>query len=122
MSVAPRLVIFGCQRSAGESQRDLALPPGVEWVTLPCGSGVDVLHLLRAIEAGAECVWVLACYTGACQSLEGDRRARQAVAAAHRWLVEIGLDVERITLREIAPNMSADLAAWLQPTEEPHTP
>jgi coenzyme F420-reducing hydrogenase delta subunit len=115
----PRTVIFGCARSAGEALRELeaqgsALPAHVEWVSLPCSGSVDVLHLLRALASGAERVLVLGCYQGACQSLEGDRLAEKRVVAARGWLREIGLAEERIAFRASAPNMAADLAAWLE--------
>lgn len=119
MSEGGRIVIFGCERSAGEALLALEaqgrrLPAEVEWVSLPCGGGVDVLHLLQAIASGAERVLVLSCFTGACQSLEGERWAEKRVQAARGWLREIGLPEERLAFRAIAPNMAADLAAWLE--------
>jgi len=119
MNESGRLVILGCERSAGEARRELEaqgrpLPAEIEWVSLPCGSAVDVLHLLQALESGAQRVLVLACYTGACQSLEGERWAEKRVQAARGWLREIGLPEERLAFRAIAPNMAADLAAWLE--------
>lgn len=114
-----RLVVFACSRSAGEALAALegagkALPADVEWVSLPCGGGVDVLHILRALEAGAEQVWVLACYDGACESLEGNRWAEKRVREVQRLLGEIGLAPERVLFRPISPTMAADLAVWLE--------
>ena len=114
-----RLVIFGCRRSAGEALATLneagaTLPPGVEWVDLPCSGNVDILHILRALEAGAESIWVLACYEGACESLEGNRWAKKRVQRVQKLLEEIGIAPERVTFREIAPTMAADLEAWLE--------
>ena len=113
-----RTVVFGCKQSAGVAREELlarggALPTEVEWVELPCSGALDELHLLRALEDGAERVVVLACYEGACRSLDGDRRAAARVEAVRALLIEIGLDVERIAFRQVAPNMAADLLGLL---------
>ncbi len=119
MSMAQRLLVLACSRSAGEALAALeatgqTLPPDVTWVNLPCGGSVDVLHILRALEAGAEKVWVLACYEGACESLEGNRWAEKRVQWVQALLQEIGLGPERVVFRAISPTMAADLKAWLE--------
>ena len=117
-----RTVVFGCKQSAGVAREELlaqggALPAEIEWVELPCGGALDELHLLRALEDGAERVVVLACFEGACRSLDGDRRAAARVEAVRALLIEIGLDAERVTLRQVAPNMTADLLGLLRAPE-----
>lgn len=98
MTEQPRIVLLGCARSAGEAVQNLAargqrLPSNVEWVSLPCGSGIDELHILRAFEHGADQVMVLACYDGACRSVEGNKWAEKRVNAARAILEEAGIDL-----------------------------
>lgn len=119
MSTVPRLVIFACSRSAGEAFASLkamgqSLPSDVAWVNLPCGGNVDVLHILRAFEAGARQVWVLTCYEGACESLDGNRWAEKRVQEVRGLLQEIGIAPECVAFRPISPTMAADLLAWLE--------
>lgn len=124
MSDEPRIVLIGCLHSAGEAVAGLAeigrpLPANVEWVAVPCGGSVDELHILKAFEAGADQVLVLACYDGACRSLDGNRWAERRTAAVKALLAEAGIAEERLQFRQIAPTMAADLADWLAAMRQP---
>ena len=119
MSNAARIIVIGCAHSAGEAIQGLAragkgLPAGVEWVSIPCGSGLDELNILRAFEAGAGHVLALACCDGACRRLEGNLWAAKRVAAARKLLEEAGIDGGRLVFKQIAPNMAADLLQWVE--------
>ncbi len=118
MTEENRIVVIGCERSAGAALEDLQaggyiLPERVEWIEFPCGGNVDVLHILRAFESGADRVLVLACHEGACHSLDGDRWAAKRVEAAKALIVEAGLPEDNLIFRNVAPSMGADLAGWL---------
>lgn len=119
-----RLVVLGCDRSAGEALRALeadggALPDGVEWVALSCGSALDELTILRAFEAGAGRVLVLACCDDACRSLEGGRWAEVRTLAARALLEEAGIAGWRLRCERLAPSMTADLLRWIETFVEP---
>jgi coenzyme F420-reducing hydrogenase delta subunit len=114
-------VLIGCQHSAGEAVAELAaqgrpLPDGVEWVSVPCGGSVDELTILRAFEAGAQEVLVIACCEGACRSLAGNRWAEKRVGAVRALLAEVGIAPERLVFRNLAPSQAADLVVSLQPS------
>jgi F420-non-reducing hydrogenase iron-sulfur subunit len=59
----PKIVAFCCKYCA-YAAADLAgsmrlnYPPNVKIVQVPCTGRVDILHLLRAIEEGADAVYV----------------------------------------------------------------
>ena len=119
MHAMERMVILGCDHSAGVALDELmaqgrALPPGVEWVRLPCGGGVDELHILRAFESGAGRVMVLVCNDGACRSVSGNRWAEIRVRAARRLLEEAGIEGWRLVLKGVSPTMTADLLASIE--------
>ena len=123
MSDRPRMVVIGCTHSAGVALEDLqqaghSLPDGVEWLDVPCGASVDDLLVLKAFESGADRVLVLVCNDEACRSLEGNRWAEKRTSAARRLLKEAGLDDTCLQFRHIAPNMAADLLAWVSAPQE----
>jgi len=113
-----RTVIIGCAHSAGPARdglrtMDQTLPRDVEWLEVPCGGAIDDLLILRAFEAGADRVMVLACNDGACQSMDGNRRAERRVKATRQLLEEVGIEAWRLEFHHIGPNMSADLLMWV---------
>ena len=113
-----KIVILGCDRSAGEALRSLremgmCLPSQTEFQPLPCGGTLDVLHILRALEAGAERVLVLSCFENACRSLTGNAWAEKRVAAAQVLLKEAGWPDDRVIYRQVSPNMASDLSRWV---------
>ena len=124
MTSQPKIVLIGCEHSAGVAVQEIrnsgrALPDNVEWVSLPCGGGIDELHILRAFESGADQVMVLACCDGACRSVEGNQWAEKRVDAVRVILQEAGIAGWRLQFRNIAPTMSADLLQWLKDFREP---
>jgi len=105
----PVIVIFCCTNAVAvpedEVERINASPQAaVKFTRLPCSGRTDVLYILRAIEEGADMAMVVACPNGACQFLEGNRRARLRVAYANRLLAESGLGNERVLLVNLAPD------------------
>ncbi|MHB1355821.1 MAG: hydrogenase iron-sulfur subunit [Anaerolineae bacterium] len=113
-----KVVILGCDHSAGEALRFLGemgmcLPSQVEFQPLPCGGALDVLHILHALEAGAERVLILSCFDGACRSLKGNTWAEKRVAAGQVLLKEAGWPDDRVTYRQVSPNMASDLGRWV---------
>jgi coenzyme F420-reducing hydrogenase delta subunit len=113
-----KIVILGCDHSAGASLRNLeemgmCLPSQVEYQRLPCGGTLDVLHILHALEIGAERVLVLSCFEGACRSLKGNLWAEKRVSTAQTLLKEAGWPDGRVIYRQVSPNMASDLNGWI---------
>jgi len=124
MPERPKIVLIGCAHSAGVALEELKsgaqrLPAHVEWVSIPCGGTLDELHILRAFESGAEQVMVLACYDGACRSVEGNKWAEKRVSAARALLEEAGIAGWRLAFHHIAPSMPLDLLRWIEEFREP---
>ena len=68
----------------------------VRFSRLPCSSKVEVAHLLRLLEAGADGVEVITCREGKCQFLGGNERAWKRVERTRRLLDEAGIGGGRV--------------------------
>lgn len=75
----------------------------IRFFPLPCSGRIDALHLMRALESGADKVYVVTCAEGACHYREGNIRARKRIAYAQGLIEEIGLDRDRLELIVTAP-------------------
>jgi len=111
----PRLVAFCCHYCAFAAA-DLAgslriqYPPNVRIVRLPCTGRVDVIHLLKALEGGADGVLVAGCLEGDCHYLKGNLRAKKRVAYARKLLAEVGVEPERLEMFNLSSAMGGRFA------------
>ncbi len=97
------ITIFFCQQldiDQDKNRRTLEKELGsqIRFFPLPCSGRIDPLHLLRALESGADMVYLIACPEGACRYREGNLRARKRVGYAQKLIEEIGLEGARIEL------------------------
>jgi F420-non-reducing hydrogenase iron-sulfur subunit len=76
----------------------LSYPANVKIIQVPCSGRVDILHLLRAIEDGADGVYVAGCLEGECHYLTGNLKAKKRVGYVKRVLGEIGVEPERVEM------------------------
>ena len=106
----PRIVAFCCNYCAFAAA-DLAgamrlqYPPNVRIVKLPCTGKVDVILLLRAIEDGADAVFVAGCLEGECHFQTGNLRAKKRVDYAKRLLRQAGIEPERVEMFNLSSAM-----------------
>ena len=70
----------------------------IRFFPLPCSGRIDPLHLMRALESGADKVYVVTCPEGACRYREGNIRAKKRIAYTQGLIEEIGLERERLEL------------------------
>jgi len=97
----PKITLFHCINTFGDAAEIVLTGRGnceIKTVKMPCSSMVKDVFLLRAFEAGADGVVVLACPEGQCRYLEGNIRAKKRVAWVQNLLDEIGLDGRRLSL------------------------
>ncbi len=111
----PRIIVFCCQNSAYEAaqmaqvfQMSAPAPNAFQTIKVPCAGKVDVDHILKAFQAGAEGVLVLACHKDNCKSQQGNTFAGWRVEDAKRMLSEVGLEEERLGFATIASNMPVE--------------
>lgn len=111
----PVLVAFCCNFCA-YAAADLAgsmrlqYPTTVRVVRLPCSGRVDVMHLLRAFEEGADGVYVAGCMEGECHFREGNLWAKKRAGLAKKILDEIGIGGERLEMFNLSSSMAGRFA------------
>lgn len=99
----PEIVAFTCHYCA-YAAADLAgimrlqYPPNIRIIKLPCSGAVDLLHILKAFEQGADGVFVAGCLEGGCHFLEGNLRTKQRVERAKHILERVGVGGKRLEM------------------------
>jgi coenzyme F420-reducing hydrogenase delta subunit len=86
--------IFFCQQldpDQDTNRRPLEkeLDRQIRFFPLPCSGRIEVLHLLKALETGAEKVYLITCPEGACRYRQGNVRAGKRLEYARTLIREI---------------------------------
>ena len=111
----PRILAFCCKYCAyaaadlAGSMR-LSYPTNIKVIQVPCTGRVDIIHLLRAIEDGADGVYVAGCLEGECHFIEGNLRARKRVNYVKEVLKDIGIESERVEMYNLSSAMGPRFA------------
>ena len=99
----PLIAVFSCHYCsyaaadlAGSSR--IQYPPNIRVIKVPCTGRVSVNHILRALECGADGVYVAGCLEGTCHFISGNFKAKTRVEHAKRLLGEINMDPERVRM------------------------
>jgi heterodisulfide reductase subunit A len=99
----PIILCFACQWCsygaadlAGVSR--IQYPPNVRILRVPCSGRVDVLHVLKAFQSGADGVIITGCHIGDCHYIDGNVKARDRVDVIKKSLEAIGIDSERLEI------------------------
>jgi F420-non-reducing hydrogenase iron-sulfur subunit len=111
----PEIIVFACHYCA-YAAADLAgsmrlqYPTNIRMIKLPCTGKLEVIHLLRAIEAGADGVYAAGCMEGECHYLKGNLWARKRVDHVKDLLAELGIEPERVEMFNMSSAMGAKFA------------
>lgn len=88
----------------------LSYPADIKVIQVPCTGRVDILHLLNAIEDGADGVYVAGCLEGECHYIEGNLKARRKVDYVKKILAELGIEPERVEMYNLSSAQGARFA------------
>jgi len=80
----------------------LQYPTNVEIIRVPCTGRVDIIHLLKALEDGADGVYVAGCEEGDCHYLTGNLKARKRVVYVQKVLEDLGVEKERVAMYNLS--------------------
>jgi coenzyme F420-reducing hydrogenase delta subunit len=93
----------------------LQYPSSIRIICLPCTGKVDLIHILRSFEKGADGVYVVGCMEGSCQFTSGNLRARKRVEQARSLLNTIGIGGDRVQMYNLA---SSEAPRFVEIAEE----
>lgn len=80
----------------------LNYPTNVKVLKVPCTGRVDVIHILKAFENGADGVYLAGCLEGECHFLAGNLRAKKRVGYAKQLLDEAGIGGDRLAMYNLS--------------------
>jgi F420-non-reducing hydrogenase iron-sulfur subunit len=111
----PVIVAFCCHYCAytaadmAGSMR-LSYPPNIRIIKVPCTGKVDAIHIMRALQKGADGVYVAGCLEGDCHFKNGNIKAARRVAYVKNLLEEIGVGGERVEMITMSAGMGERFA------------
>jgi F420-non-reducing hydrogenase iron-sulfur subunit len=89
----------------------LQYPPEIMIIMVPCTGRVDIIHLLKAFEAGADAVFVAGCLEGECHYLSGNLRAKKRVMKVKKDFTQMGIEPERVEMFNLSSSEGPRFAA-----------
>jgi len=96
----------------------LSYPASVRIILVPCTGKVDVIHMLTAIQKGADGVCCVGCLEGACHYNQGNLRCRERVNHVRSLLQEIGLEPDRVRMYNLSSGEAPTFVAYAQEMTE----
>jgi len=111
----PVIVAFCCHYCAYTAadmagSKRLCYPSNVKIVRVPCSGRVDAMYIMRALENGADGVYVAGCLEGDCHFKNGNVKAAHRVVYLKRLLDEIGIGGERVEMVTMSAGMGERFA------------
>ena len=97
----PKIIGFYCSNCASSAAKvaakmKLMLPEQIRLINIPCTGRLEVLHLLKPFEEGADAVYVMGCQEDSCQYMNGIIKLRKRVEHVKKILEQIGIEPQRI--------------------------
>jgi F420-non-reducing hydrogenase iron-sulfur subunit len=80
----------------------LRYPTNIKIIKVPCSGRVAIIHMLKALEEGADGVLVAGCLEGDCHYQSGNLRARKRVVYVREILEKIGMEPERVAMYNLS--------------------
>ncbi len=88
----------------------LCYPPNVKIIKVPCSGKVGAIHIMRALEKGADGVIVAGCLEGDCHFKDGNVKAAKRVTHVKAMLDEIGIEPDRVEMVMLSAGMGERFA------------
>jgi coenzyme F420-reducing hydrogenase delta subunit len=80
----------------------LRYPTNIKIIKVPCSGRVANIHILKALEEGADGVMVAGCLEGDCHYQSGNLRAKKRVSYVRTILEKIGIEPERVAMYNLS--------------------
>ncbi len=88
----------------------LTYPSNIRIIRVPCTGKVDLLHILRAFEKGADGVYLVGCLEGDCRFNSGNLRAKKRVEKAKQLLAKVGIGEDRVEMFNLSSSEGVKFA------------
>ncbi len=110
----PKIILFYCQFCPDKGinaacSTDFAMPFNFKRIRIPCAGSVDILHLMHALEAGADGVFILACMEGNCHNDTGNTKAKKRVEYVKKLLEDLGIEPDRVGIYHLNSSQGQNL-------------
>ena len=96
----------------------LDYPANIKIIHVPCSGKVDVIHLLRTIQKGADGAYIVGCLEGTCHYKEGNYRAKERVEYVQSLLEEVGIEGDRVRMYNLSSGEGPTFAAYAKEMTE----
>ncbi len=111
----PVIVAFCCHYCAYTAadmagSKRISYPANVKIIRVPCSGKVDSIHIMKALENGADGVYVAGCLEGDCHFKNGNLKAMRHVKQVQKILDEIGIEKERVEMVTMSAGMGERFA------------
>ena len=111
----PVVVAFCCHYCAYTAadmagSKRLSYPPNVKIIRVPCAGKVDAIHIMRALQRGADGVYVAGCLSGDCHFKSGNLKAARRIEYLKSLLDEIGIGGDRVEMIMMSAGMGERFA------------
>jgi coenzyme F420-reducing hydrogenase delta subunit len=111
----PEIVALCCHYCAYTAadmagSKRLCYPPNVKIIRVPCTGKVDAIHIMKALQKGADGVYVAGCLEGDCHFKNGNIRAKHRVKYVQKILNDIGWSGERVDMITMSAGMGERFA------------
>ena len=80
----------------------LRYPTNIKIIKVPCSGRVAIIHMLKALEEGADGVMVAGCLEGDCHYQSGNLRAKKRVIYVKEILEKIGMEPDRVAMYNLS--------------------
>jgi coenzyme F420-reducing hydrogenase delta subunit len=96
----------------------LSYPANIRIVRVPCTGKVDLIHILKAFELGADGVYLVGCQEGACAFEQGNLMAKRRVAKAAGILEAAGVGGQRVRMYNLSSGDAPLFASYAEEMTE----
>jgi len=80
----------------------LRYPTNIKIIKVPCSGRVAIIHMLKALEEGADGVIVAGCLEGDCHYQSGNLRAKKRVNYVREILEKIDMEPDRVAMYNLS--------------------
>jgi coenzyme F420-reducing hydrogenase delta subunit len=78
---------------------------------LVCTGKLEEIDLLRALENGADGIYVVGCPADGCHNVKGSQRAVKRVKSVRKALAELGVEADRVRMYHLERGMHPEFLA-----------